>query len=330
MSRWRAAPAALAALLLASPSSATGKPDEAQARYDAFRADFALLAEQDLRTQSVGWQLLSGNAQLCPDKAAASGLLLQDARAYGSPELVRRMLGLRSDIFVQLVVPQSPASALALPRHAGIAAIDGVDEAGFLSPGDEGWERLDRIERALAQSYTDGTAELTLADGRTVSLRPDIVCYGRFEVVSGRDDAGADGAVVRVGRDFPGFGYPEEEFAAALAHELAHNILRHPQWLAANGRKRRDVRETEREADRMMPWLLANAGYDPATAVRFMRRWGPKHNGGLLRKRTHDGWDERVELIEAELPLVTDAQAATGTADWTMRFNPREVGYLPF
>lgn len=325
MNRWRAAPAALAALLLASPSSAADKPDNAHAREDAFRADFELLAEQDLRTQSVGWRLLSGNARFCRDKAAASGLMLQDARAYGSPELVRRMLGLRGDIFVQLVVPQSPASALALPRHTGIAAIDGAGEAEFLAPGDEGWERLGRIERALAQSFADGAAELTLAGGRTVSLRPDIVCSGRFEVVSGRDDAGADGAMVRVGRDFPGFGYPEEEFAAALAHELAHHLLRHPQWLAANGRKRRDVRETEREADRMMPWLLANAGYDPAAAERFMRRWGPKHNGGLLRKRTHDGWDERVERIETELPLVAAAFTATGMADWTTRFTPREA-----
>jgi hypothetical protein len=325
VSRWRAAPAALAALLLASPSSAAGNPDEAQARYDAFRADFALLAEQDLRTQSVGWRLLTGNARFCPHKAAASGLVLQDARAYGSPALVRRMLGLHGDIFIQLAVPQSPASAQALPRFAGIAAVDGTGEAEFLSPGDEGWERLGRIERALAHSYTDGSAELTLADGRTVSLRPATVCSGRFEVVSNRDDAGADGAVVRVGRDFPGFAYPEEEFAAALAHELAHHVLRHPQWLAANGRKRRDVRETEREADRMMPWLLANAGYDPEAAVRFMRRWGPKHNGGLLRKRTHDGWDERVDLIEAELPRVAAAQAGTGAADWSARFSPRDV-----
>ncbi|MCP5392203.1 MAG: hypothetical protein H6920_11355, partial [Sphingomonadaceae bacterium] len=103
-------------------------------------------------------------------------------------------------------------------------------------------------------------------------------------------------------------------------------ILRHPQWLSAHGRKRRDVRETEREADRMMPWLLANAGYDPQAAVRFMQRWGPKNDGGLLRKRTHDGWDERVDIIAAELPLIRAAMAGGGEADWTQRFVPRPIG----
>ena len=38
--------------------------------------------------------------------------------------------------------------------------------------------------------------------------------------------------------------------AAVLAHELAHNVLKHRAWFDANGgRKRKAVRMTEREAD---------------------------------------------------------------------------------
>lgn len=69
-----------------------------------------------------------------------------------------------------------------------------------------------------------------------------------------------------------------------------------------------------------MPWLLANAGYDPRAAVLFIQTLGPGYGGGLVRKRSHDGWDERVEFIEAELPEVALAIAEDVNADWGKRF----------
>src|SRR3546814_7966027 len=59
----------------------------------------------------------------------------------------------------------------------------------------------------------------------------------------------ADGARVQIGREFPGFAYPQEELAAAIAHELAHNLLGHRAWLDGNGRNMASVRLTEREAE---------------------------------------------------------------------------------
>ena len=94
-------------------------------------------------------------------------------------------------------------------------------------------------------------------------------------------------------------------------------------WSAVSARlwrKRRAVRLTEREADRLMPWLLANAGYDPGAAHRFMVRWGKKHDPGVFRKRTHDGWDERAEFIAAEIPLVERLLKSEGHADWSRHF----------
>ncbi|QYU67333.1 hypothetical protein J4558_20715 [Leptolyngbya sp. 15MV] len=164
------------------------------------------------------------------------------------------------------------------------------------------------------------------ADGAPATARLDAVpaCRTRFEVAALGNRAVADGTRVVLGDRFAGFGYPDDLFAAAVAHELAHNVLGHRAWLDANGRSLRHVRLTEREADRLAPWLLANAGYDPAAMARFMARWGPRHGGGLFRKRTHEGWDERVEAIEAELPLVAQARDASGQADWSRHFR-REI-----
>ena len=108
--------------------------------------------------------------------------------------------------------------------------------------------------------------------------------------------------------------------AAALAHELAHNLLAHRAWLRKEGRTVGNIRQTEREADRLMPWLLANAGYDPAAAARFFRQWGPRHGGWIFRARTHDGWDERAEFVTAELPKIAAMRAAGGMADWRTGF----------
>ncbi len=125
-----------------------------------------------------------------------------------------------------------------------------------------------------------------------------------------------------VGEKFPGFSYSEDALAAAIAHELAHNLLGHARTFERTGWRRRLVRLSERDADRLMPWLLYNAGYDPEAAVRFMRQWGPRHDGGLFRKRTHEGWDERVEDIEAELALVRAAAASSDRdkLDWSRAF----------
>ena len=145
-------------------------------------------------------------------------------------------------------------------------------------------------------------------------------CASGFEVIAGSRRVSANGQRVAVGADFVGFDYPENLFAAAIAHELAHNVLGHPAWLDKYGRKRRNIRLTEREADRLMPWLLANGGYDPAAAEKFMRTWGPGNDGGLFRDRSHDGWDERADFIAAELPAVRRSQTGTEAANWTRDF----------
>ena len=183
------------------------------------------------------------------------------------------------------------------------------------------WQRLkrahDHIDAILAEH-----AGLTVrfADGGEARVAPVDACATRFELMGDGRKAVADGDRVVIGIEFPAFSYREEVFAGVVAHELAHNFLQHSEWLDRNGRGRRNVRQTEREADRLMPWLLANAGYEPEAAIRFMETWGRKHDGGLFRARTHDGWDERAEFIAAEIPHIRDLMAQGGKADWSVHF----------
>lgn len=318
---------ALAGLLLpATASAASGN--------SAAAAELARWQAQEARLHAIGWRLVTGNAPFCEASVPAIGLLLHDAGSYARPEAVRGALRLTGDIGVQAVTPGSPAEAAGLAPNDTLLTIGNRELATLPLDQRESWRRLADINSALeAGLRRDGRIALTWRDAggivREAELTGVPACPGRFELLSTGNRVMADGSRVLLGQAFAGFAYPDELLAAAVAHELAHNLLRHRARLDAQGRTQGNVRATEREADRMMPWLLANAGYPPEAAAEFMHRWGPGSPGGMLggimRARTHDGWDERADLIAAELPLVEAALASDGKADWRARFQRRET-----
>lgn len=294
--------------------------------YAAERAAIARFQEADQRLQDVGWQLARGNAPFCPRSVPAIGLQLQDMASYGAPDIARRALGLARDFAVETAARGSPAAAAgAFARNREIARLERFDPNDWPAGPRMDWQRLARAHDHIEAMLTEhGGITITFADGQSARLAPVEVCATRFELMGEGDKAVADGARVVIGIGFPAFAYDEPVFAALVAHELAHNVLGHRAWLDRNGRSRRHVRRTEREADRLIPWLLANAGYDPAAGVTFMRQWGAKHDAGILRLRKHDGWDERARFIAAELPQIAALMAREGRADWTRHFR-REI-----
>lgn len=307
------------AALAAAALAAAAVPAEATER-----AELISLQADDLRLQTIGWRLARGNARFCDRAVGSIGLLLADARAFARPQDIRAALGLRGDIAVQAAVPGSPAALAGLTANDTIAAIDGrpMDALPAVKAG--GWQRLaglhDAIDAALAKDGAVRIDWLSPTGPRSANITGVPVCPTRFELLSGGTRAAADGTRVVIGREFAGMRYAEDELAAALAHELAHNLLAHRAWLRGVGRKQANIRVTEREADRMMPWLLANAGYPPEAAARFFERWGPLRDGWIFRGRSHDGWDERAGFVRGELPLIETARAASGSADWRPAF----------
>lgn len=280
----------------------------------------------DQRLQDVGWKMVRGNAEFCDRVIPSIGLQLQDLASYGSPEIARAALGMQGDFAVQTAARGSPAGESGqFPRNREVTLIGALVPNSWLAGDRLHWERLtrahDTIDEGLAQ---EGSITFGFADGGFVEVEPVPVCSTRFELSGEGKRAVADGQRVVIGINFVGFGYEEEVFAGVVAHELAHNLLGHSAWLDRNGRGRRNIRKTEREADRLMPWLMANAGYDPVNAQLFMEQWGPRHDGGLFRNRSHDGWDERAEFIAAELPKIRALMESEGKANWRVHFE-REI-----
>jgi predicted Zn-dependent protease len=86
----------------------------------------------------------------------------------------------------------------------------------------------------------------------------------------------------------------DDELAAVLAHELAHNVLQHQ----SSANRKRSEREREVEADRLSLYLMDRAGFDPQASVAFWERFRPRRG---LFSRSHPHWQKRVEILQQEI-----------------------------
>lgn len=314
---------AAVALLVAVPALAASPPPA------TLRAQIEVLQALDARVQNVGWKLTRGNAAYCREVAPRIGLVVFDAAGFASPAAVRVSLGLPSDIAVEAVAADSPASRAGLRAGQALRVVAGQAVSALPAAGPSDYARLvglhDRIDAALVAV---GKVVVTDDAGADFAMTGEPACVTRFELFSTGSDAAADGKRVVIGRKLVEALPPDplrgdELLAAALAHELAHNLLRHRARLAASGRSWGKIKATEREADRLSVWLLANAGYDPHAAVRFFKRWGPKFDLGILAAPDHDGWKTRLRTVSAEVETMRATQAKRGdNADWLRNFTP--------
>jgi hypothetical protein len=316
----------LAGCIVLAAAPLTAAPDPARIDYAAEAAAIGRFQDSDQRLQDIGWQLVLGNARFCPHVIPSIGLQLQDMASYGNPDIARTALRLKGDFAVQTVAKGSPADvARGFARNREIVRLGQFDPNEWPAGRRMDWQRVARAHDHVDALLTEHAGiAVGFADGTSLNVQPVEVCASRFELMGEGTAAVADGNRVVIGMDFPAFAYEDAMFASLVAHELAHNLLGHAAWLDRNKRTWANTRRTEREADRLIPWLLANAGFDPQGAVRFMREWGPRHTVKILRLPTHDGWPKRLRAIEEELTLIAQATARDGGADWARHFR-REI-----
>lgn len=311
----RAAALALAlSLLAAAPSGAAARADP---------SPYAALAALEARVAAIGFRLTTANAAWCPVQQPQFGWIWGDPRLYDAE---RRLEALavygavdRDASFVAALAPASPAAeagmrvGVAIIGMQGSAVPDGADAHPFA--------RITAIETQLAALPPTAPLALDTGDAGALTLIPVAGCVSDFRVeASEKPGAVADGRMVLVNQGLAQFAQDDDELAAAIAHELAHNILRHRARLDAAGvdrglgkqfgRSARLFKQTEVEADRLSVWLLAGAGYDPAAAGRFWTAFGQRKGRPLFQAGTHPGWRDRVTSLEGEAALVAVARAS--------------------
>ena len=300
----------LAALLALLPAGAVPPADQA--------ATFAALRTVDQRMATIAFRLTTANAALCRGLVPVAGWAIHSLGQY-DPALrdqARASFGFETPIAVEAVVAGGPAARAGVEGNDSIAAVGGQALAGTAGTKADSSAR-DAANAVIARQPIGAPLRVDLVKSgvkRTVAIAAVAGCPGSFEVLLGPGmDASADGATVQISVRFFER-YTDDQIAVVVAHELAHNILRHRArldaakvsrgLLAEVGRNGRLFRRTETEADLLGMHLLRNAGWDPHAAVAFWRDHGGDVDGGLFRSRTHPSSKARAHSIADEIARI--------------------------
>lgn len=304
---------AVMAVLLAAPKAAAVPADA---------SPYAVLAALEARVATIGFRLTTANAPHCRRLQPQFGWIWGDPRLYDATSRAdaRAAYGARDadTAYIAAIAPGSPATTAGLHVGTAVHAVDGFVPA---AEGSDAFARITVLETRLGGLDRDKPVEIDTGAARPVVVRPVPGCVSDFRVEARDRAAGqADGRLVLISAGLARFANDDDELAAAVAHELAHNILRHRARLDAAGvdrglgkqfgRSARLFRQTEVEADRLSVWLMQAAGYDPGAAVRFWQRFGKRNGPVLFQAGTHPRWQDRVRALEAEIAAIDAAKSA--------------------
>ena len=315
----------LALLLLAQTGELCPAEAAADARHVPAQDDaWSELRQKDLRLATYVYRLSVANASLCSDRMPQTGLVLQSVDEF-DPAIradATRSFGFYAPISVEGVIAGSPADI------AGVKPNDGILEINDHKVGEgETSSRPTIAKRDSANAFMEALPpvspiNLTLRDhehGFVARMQPVAGCRVRAELLM-NDNATAlsDDQTIQIGAAF--FDRLDDaSLAVVLAHEMAHQVLKHGAlmeskgvhrgFLGEFGKSSRLVRETEDQADRYSIHLLANAGFDPEIGPKFWRGSGRALDHGILRSATHSPSTERAANMEDEIRKLANRPA---------------------
>lgn len=282
------------------------------ATYQAAQQPSADPFDLDRRVATIGHRLAVASIDLCGAREWLPGFVPHDLSQYPAThrDALIRALRLDRGPGVMVLATGGPAERAGLRAGDVLIEVDGSTLPRAAESADSSFDTAGRILDALEAAFADGRAVLRIErDGETLSVQieGEKGCASRFQVMPGRQlNAYATGEYVQVTRAIGNYVRDDNELAAVLAHEFAHNVLRHRArldqadvrrgFLGNFGRNARLIRETEVEADRLSVYLLERAGFDLDSALGFWTRFS-RHGLNFLGSQTHPNWRLRIDLF---------------------------------
>ena len=295
----------------------------------------ALLANQD-RVYRVAAPLITKNAPLC--KASSRPILGFTAKNKYSypPELTRAaisMLKLDDGLQVMHVLDGSGALRAGLRRGDILQTL----QEQPLPRGAQAENEAARIVGPLLKNASDIQVGL-LRNGKPLTLQVPLTQACAFAIDIGHAphvNAYGDGRRIMLTQGMLDFLMSDDELAAVLAREIAHNIQKHAATMklaatlggiidallplspdlkpfAGSAGLRAFDDKLDQEADRIALYLLARAGYAPDAALRALQKLAQAYPTSVTNGYTalHPWTEERAALMRTTLTEIRQKQAA--------------------
>lgn len=287
-------------------------------------AAVATLNALDARVLTIGTRLAIAGQPICANSGHASGFTVQTASQYSAAyrPAAAKLLGIGDRPTITAVSAQSASARAGVRARDQIVAVDGVRLASSgARTGDGDFDAADAAMRAVDRGQEDGALELELLrDGAPLRIvvATDRACRARFDVRAGAAmNANANGTYVQISSKLVQSLGHDQDLAAIIAHEMAHNILGHDKvlertaggLLAGFGRSGRTMRATELAADRLSVYLLALGGYPIGETAGFWASFAGRSDYGPFSDGTHPGAKQRVAAIQQEVARITAMRA---------------------
>lgn len=332
----------LISLLLTTGCATTTRtasaPSERVKAEEQFQRELAVRTSYDLETRldSVGNNVLHAAVASCGDKIGSSiGMYSGSSFMYGKDkEAAEKVLAPFVDEYVRVnhVMPGLAGDKAGFKRGDIIVSVNGID----IPKGKDG---PNAVAKAFGEVKSDSVYEIVHQRGdkklRT-TLRPRPKCGYTLVLGPGNEvNAYADGKRIIISRGMMMFTKDDLELSFVIAHELAHNVMKHIDAKATNyiagsvldvivstgtgvgtqgtfGKMGAQAfsQDFEREADYVGLYILANAGMDTEKASAFWRRMAALNPGsiGSNHAATHPATPERFVAMEETIREIREKQ----------------------
>lgn len=301
-----------------------------------------LSLEQQIKYQqqleNVAWPVLAAALPIC-DAAFHKRDLGFSVASLGSfskeyAQAAQAVFKMGDDLQVVTVAKDSPAARANIKSGDKLISMNGL----LIERGKDAAKNFDKTLSALLAM--DNIVKLkTERDGvsREVSLRGQMLCYFPPVITMGDEvNAYADGKRIVVSKGMLRFAENDLELSTVVAHELAHNMMRHIDakksnyWLgtAADiaaavagvntqggfGRMGATAysQEFESEADYVGVYVQALANQPIEHIANFWRRMAAEHPGGIKENHgaSHPSTPQRFLVIEKTVEEIRNKQKA--------------------
>lgn len=245
------------------------------------------LRPEDLRVAAVVHRIATSGLPFCTPTHPLTGLALHQLAEYAPRDraAAQAQFGLLRGPGIVAVVPGSPAARIGLAAGDVLLTANGVPfppAAEIASERDakKRRKRMEEVEAHIEHLLLQGPVRLEVwRNGETLgfTLQPILGCEARGRLArSSQANAFADGRYAIMTTRMLNFLRNDDELAVVMAHEIAHNLLRHRARLDQQKHGFfggiAQERATEQEADRLGIKLLWAAGYDLSAIMPFWRR----------------------------------------------------------